>query len=210
MTEPTVYLVDDDESFLAATTRLLRASELRVSPYSSSAQFAREISPSARGCVVADLEMPELTGLELQAELSNAAILLPIVFLTAHGDIPTTVRAMRGGASDFLEKHAPKDKLIEAIRGAFDMDAEQHTLRARTHELGTRFARLTPREREVLRYVVLGRMNKEIAATLAINERTVKLHRTAITTKIGVHSTAQLALLSRESGLFAAEGATFP
>jgi FixJ family two-component response regulator len=210
MTEPTVYLVDDDASFLAAMTRLLRAEDFRVSPHASSVQFMREISPSARGCVVADLEMPEFNGLELQTGLARAGILLPVVFLTAHGDIPRTVRAMRGGASDFLEKAAPREVVIAAIRNALDRDAAQNTARNRAHELDARFARLTPREREVLRYVVLGRMNKEIAATLAIHERTVKLHRTAITTKIGVHSAAQLALLTRESGFLAAGETTFP
>jgi FixJ family two-component response regulator len=210
MTEQTAYLVDDDESFLAAMTRLLRASGLRVSSHASSVEFLRGISPSARGCVVADLEIPELNGLELQAGLARSGIPLPVVFLTARGDIPTTVRAMRGGASDFLEKSVPKDELVAAIKSAFDRDAAQHTARIRAQELDARFARLTAREREVLHHVVLGRMNKEIAATLAINERTVKLHRTAITTKIGVHSTAQLALLTRESGFLASHAATFP
>jgi FixJ family two-component response regulator len=209
MTGPTVYLVDDDASFLASMTRLLRASGFRVSPYVSSAQFLQEISATASGCVVADLEMPDVNGLELQAELVQAGIALPVVFLTGHGDIPTTVRAMRGGASDFLQKTAPKDEVVAAIHAALEREAGQHAASIRTHELSARFARLTPREREVLQYVVLGRMNKEIAAALGINERTVKLHRTAITTKVGVQSAAQLALLGREIGLFA-DGTTFP
>jgi FixJ family two-component response regulator len=204
---PTVYVIDDDESFLRATVRLLIASGFRVAPYASPVQFVREISPYARGCVVADLHMPELNGLDLQRELSRSGVTMPMVFLTGHGDIQATVCAMRGGASDFLEKRAPRDDVIAAIRTALAAVAAQHGARLRTRELCGRFARLTLREREVLQHVVLGRMNKEIAATLGINERTVKLHRTAITTKVGVHSVAQLALLTRESGLF---GATFP
>ena len=204
---PTVYVVDDDESFLRATVRLLTASGFLVVSYPSSLQFAREISPQARGCVVADLEMPELSGLELQRELAGIGVTMPVIFLTGRGDIQTTVRAMRDGASDFLEKRAPGHELVAAIRTALAADAGQHEARLRTRALCGRFARLTLREREVLHHVVLGRMNKEIAATLGISERTVKLHRTAITTKVGVHSVAQLALLTRESGLF---GATFP
>jgi FixJ family two-component response regulator len=204
---PTVYLVDDDESFLRASVRLLTASGFRVVPYASPLQFVREVSPYARGCVVADLEMPELSGLELQSELAHSGVTMPMIFLTGHGDIRATVRAMRGGASDFIEKRAPKDQVIDAIRAALAADAAQHEARLRSRELCGRFTRLTLREREVLHHVVLGRMNKEIAATLGINERTVKLHRTAITTKVGVHSVAQLALLTRDSGLF---DATFP
>jgi FixJ family two-component response regulator len=206
----TVYLVDDDESHLHALSRLLRTSGFDVSAHASSAQFARDIAPRARGCVVADLEMPGLNGFELQAELVNTNVVMPVIFLTAHGDIPSTVRAMRGGASDFLEKSAPREVMMAAIRGALDQDAAQHAARVRARELWGRFEKLTPREREVLQHVVLGRMNKEIAATLGINERTVKLHRTAITTKVGVQSVAQLALLTRDSGLFEAKTATFP
>jgi FixJ family two-component response regulator len=202
--------VDDDESFLRATTRLLRTSGFAVTPYVSPVQFLEEISPLARGCVVADLEMPQLNGFELKAELALAGIDLPVVFLTAHGDIPTSVRAMRDGASNFLEKRSTQDGMIAAIRAALDRDAAQHAARLRARELCSRFARLTQREREVLQHVLLGKMNKKIAATLGINERTVKLHRTAITTKVGVHSVAQLALLTRESGLFEDARAPFP
>jgi FixJ family two-component response regulator len=198
----TVHLVDDDPSFLTAMTRLLRGSGFRVAPHVSSSEFVRVVSPQARGCVVADLEMPELNGLELQAELVHAGISMPIIFLTGHGDIPSSVRAMRGGASDFLEKRAAKEDMLAAIRTALARDAAQQAERVRRRELCGRFAKLTLREREVLGHVVQGRMNKEIAAALGINERTVKLHRTAITTKVGVHSVAQLALLTRESGLF--------
>ena len=207
---PTVYLVDDDESFLRAMVRLLEASGFRVRAFVSSLQFLREVVPLARGCVVADLEMPQVDGLELQAALTGMEITMPMIFLTGRGDIPTSVRAMRSGASDFLEKSAPKDQMLAAIRDAFAVDATRHAAQARTQQIAVRFANLTQREREVLEQVVLGRMNKEIAATLGINERTVKLHRTAITTKVGVHSVARLAVLTRDSGIFVSSPATFP
>jgi FixJ family two-component response regulator len=208
--EPTVHLVDDDPSFLPALSRLLRTAGFTVSSWACSVDFLREMSPQARGCVVIDLEMPGLSGLELQAELTNAGISMPVIFLTGRADIPSTVRAMRGGARDFLEKNAPLDVMIASLNSALARDAGLWAERVRAREISGRFVRLTLREREVLQQVVAGRMNKQIAATLGINERTVKLHRTAITTKIGVHSVAQLAVLTRESGLFAASPATFP
>jgi FixJ family two-component response regulator len=207
---PTVHLVDDDASFLTAMTRLLRASGFCVSPWVSPVAFLDEMSPHARGCAVIDLEMPQLDGFEVQSALARTGISMPVIFLTGHGDVPSTVRAMRGGASDFLEKCAAKDEMLAAITAALDRDAAQHAERQRARELNSRFGRLTQREREVLHYVVLGKMNKEIAATLGINERTVKLHRTAITTKVGVHSVAQLALLTQESGLLQPKTGSFP
>jgi len=207
---PTVHLVDDDASFLTAMTRLLRNSGFCVSQWVSPVAFLGEVSPQARGCVVIDLEMPELNGFEVQSELARARIAMPVIFLTGQGTVTTTVRAMRGGASDFLEKCAAKEEVLAAIGAALDRDAARDAERLRAHELSSRFERLTQREREVLAQVVLGKMNKEIAATLGIHERTVKLHRTAITTKIGVHSVAQLVLLTQESGLLEPKSAIFP
>ncbi len=207
---PTVYLVDDDASFLTAMTRLLRASGFCVSPWESPVEFLGAVPRQARGCAVIDLEMPELNGFEVQSELARAGIAMPVIFLTGHGDVPSTVRAMRGGATDFLEKCAAKEQMLAAIGAALDRDAAHDAERLRAHELNGRFERLTQREREVLGHVVLGKMNKEIAAALGIHERTVKLHRTAITTKIGVHSVAQLALLTQESGLLEPKSAFFP
>jgi FixJ family two-component response regulator len=200
---PTVYLVDDDASFLAAMSRLLRASGFETASYGAAGELLATLGPESRGCVVADLSMPGIDGLELQAILARTGILLPVVFLTGHGDIPSTVRAMREGAVDFLEKLAPRDRLLGAIRDALARDEAEHLRRLRVRELQRRFEKLTSRELQVLRQVVGGRMNKQIAADLGISERTVKMHRTAITTKVGVHSSAQLATLAREAGLFA-------
>jgi FixJ family two-component response regulator len=200
--KPVVYLVDDDASFLAALSRLLRAEGFEICNFASAGELLEGLTPESRGCVVADLGMPGIDGLELQAILARTGILLPVVFLTGQGDIPSTVRAMRGGAVDFLEKLAPREKLLASLQLALERDDTEHGRRQRLLDLQRRFAKLTARELQVLQQVVAGRMNKQIAATLGISERTVKMHRTAITTKVGVHSAAQLATLAREAGLF--------
>jgi len=197
----TVHLVDDDPSFLAAVGRMLRASGFKVAAHASAAELLGSVSPESRGCVVADLSMPGVDGLELQALLAGRGIAMPMVFLTGHGDIPSSVRAMRSGAVDFLEKGAPRDNLLTAVTGALDQDAAAHVARQKVAERRRRLAALTEREREVLTLVARGNMNKQIAAALGIHERTVKLHRTAITTKLGVHTVAQLALLVNEAQL---------
>jgi FixJ family two-component response regulator len=190
---PIVHLVDDDASFARALARLLGASGFRVRSFSSGAELLAAVSPQSEGCVVADLAMPGIGGLELQERLAQGGVPLPVVFLTGRGDIPSSVRAMRGGAVDFLEKHAAKDDLLAAVRRALASGRD-------AAELRRRFAALTTREREVLQHVVRGRMNKQIAADLGIHERTVKLHRTALTTKLGVRSAAELVTLARDAG----------
>lgn len=197
-----VHLVDDDESYLRATGRMLAAEGFPVATYASGARLLAAVMPETRGCIVVDLSMPEIDGLELQAALSRAGIGMPVLFLSGRGDIPSTVRAMKGGAIDFLEKHAPREKLLAAIRRALERDTAESARRAAQADLRRRFEALTKREVEVLQEVVRGRMNKQIAATLGISERTVKLHRTAIKSKIGVQSSARLATLARDAGLF--------
>ena len=192
--EPLVHLVDDDASFGRSLARLLGASGFRVRSFSSGAELLAAVSPESEGCVVADLAMPGIGGLELQERLAQGGVPLPVVFLSGNGDIPSSVRAMRGGAVDFLEKHAPQEDLLAAVRRALASGRQ-------AAELRRRFAALTEREREVLRHVVRGRMNKQIAADLGIHERTVKLHRTALTTKLGVRSAAELATLARDAGI---------
>jgi FixJ family two-component response regulator len=202
--EPIVRIVDDDPSFLTATARLLRASGFAVQTFSSASEFLARSDPDTSGCVVADLRMPEVDGLDLQSALAQTRNPLPLLFLTGYGDIPSTVRAMRGGAVDFLEKRAPKEELIDAVRRALARDVREREERARQRELRTRFAALSGRELQVLAQVVQGRLNKQIAADLGIHERTVKLHRTSITTKLRVQSVAELTLLTQEAGIFTA------
>jgi len=198
----TVYIVDDDMAHGVGVRRLLRAAGIDAQAFDSATAFLANLPAGAHGCVVADLRMPGVNGLELQDALASSGNPLPIVFLSGYADIPSTVRAMRQGAVDFIEKLAPGEVLIAAVKRALTTDAASRAERGRQHELRGRFATLTPREREVLRCVVRGLMNKQIAAALGIHERTVKLHRTAITTKVGSHSIAELAILTREAGLF--------
>jgi FixJ family two-component response regulator len=209
-TNPTVQIVDDDASFLTATSRLLRASGFTVQTFSSASDFLAQRDTDAPGCVVADLQMPGINGLDLQSALARGDNPPPLLFLTGHGDIPSTVRAMRGGAVDFLEKRAPKKELLEAVRRALDRDARERQDRVRRRELRARFDALSIRELEVLSHVVQGRLNKQIAGDLGIHERTVKLHRTSITRKLHVQSVAELTLLAQEAGIFPASAPTFP
>jgi FixJ family two-component response regulator len=194
-------VVDDDASFLAAVSRLLRATGHLVKTFSSAAEFLKYLPAAGPGCVVADLHMPGLSGLDLQAALAKSGNPLPIVFLTGRGDIPSSVRAIRQGAEDFLTKLAPREELFDAVKRALARDAREREARARQSELRARFDALTEREREVLQHVLRGQLNKQIAADLGIHERTVKLHRTAITTKLGVPSVAELSRLAHEAGL---------
>ena len=195
-----VHLVDDDESYLRATARMLTSQGYRTATFPSAARLLGALSPDSRGCVVADLSMPEMDGLELQSTLARSGVRLPVLFLSGHGDIPSTVRAMKGGAVDFLEKHASREQLVTAIRRALARDSVEHEERERVAVLRRRFDGLSRRELEVLREVLRGQMNKQIAATLGISERTVKLHRTSIKAKIGVSSAARLATLARDAG----------
>ena len=200
MSAPVVHVVDDDESFLRSLTRLLRASGYEVLPFSSVEDFLQGRDPSAAGCVVTDLQMPRRSGLDLQEALARTRNPLPVVFLTAKGDIPTTVRAMRCGAEDFLTKRAPRAKLLAAVDRAVERDKRERSRRAGQQQTREKFAALSERERQVLRGVLQGMLNKQIAEEIGIAERTVKHHRTSLTQKLGVQSGAELALLAREAG----------
>lgn len=196
-----VRIVDDDISFLASLARLLKAAGYSVRTFASAADLLANIGDNA-GCVMVDLRMPEMGGLDLQRALLNASNALPVIFLTGEGDIPTTVTAMRAGAEDFLTKYAPKSDILSAVDRAIARDARQRAESDRLQALRVKLNTLTPRELGILSHVVQGRLNKQIAADLGINERTVKLHRTAITTKLNVRSVAGLTKLVQEARLF--------
>ncbi|HEX5132705.1 MAG TPA: response regulator [Candidatus Krumholzibacteria bacterium] len=198
---PVIHVVDDDDSFRRAVGRWLRAAGFAVRPYASAAEFFQGRVAGTPGCVLADMRMPGMSGLDLQAALAKTPDPLPVVFLSAYGDVPTTVRAMKHGAEDFLTKHASREDLLAAVRRALERDARERADRAHRQSLRGRLASLTQREREVLALVVQGKLNKEIAAELGIHERTVKFHRTAITTKLEVQSVAQLTRLVQEAGI---------
>lgn len=191
----TVFVVDDDPSALRSVSRLLRLTGFRVAEFGSAAEFLAQLQPGVAGCVITDLKMPGLDGLGLQQTLKQTGNALPVIFLSGHGDIPTSVLAMRHGAEDFLVKSAPKEMLIDAIRRALVQDEHQRADRARRDAVQQLLDTLSTREREVLDHVLQGKPNKQIAADLAIHERTVKLHRTSLTRKLGVHSVAELARL---------------
>ena len=201
MAESTVHVVDDDESFLIAMARFLRASGLRTRTYSSAREFLAEHRGDEPGCVIIDLRMPDVGGLDLQSALLQTGCPLPVLFLTGHADTTSTVRAMRGGAEDFLEKTATKELLLDAVRRALARDEQEREARLHRDELRARFAAISAREREVLGHVLRGRLNKQIAGDLGIHERTVKVHRKSIMTKLSVRSVAALAQLSQEAGL---------
>jgi FixJ family two-component response regulator len=200
--------VDDDASFLKALARMLRASGFAVKTFASAEEFLTRPELDVPGCVLVDLRMPGLSGLDLQDTLAQAGHQLPVIFLSGQGDIPTTVQAMRRGAEDFLTKRAPKEEVLNAVKRALERDARERAGRARRDAVRARFAALTPREREVLQHVVQGQLNKQIAYDLGIHERTVKLHRTALTTKLGVFSVAELTKLWMEVSERGGKGAS--
>jgi FixJ family two-component response regulator len=198
---PTVHVVDDHGPFLVSMSRWLRARGFGVETYTSASDFLVRQDVGMPGCVIADLQMPDVSELDLQLTLAHTPPPLPILFLTDNTDAVSTVRAMRGGAEDVLEKRAPKEVLLDAIRRALARDERERGARARRREMTIRFESLTGRERSVLAHVLEGRLNKQIANDLGINERTVKVHRKSIMTKVDVRSVATLTLLALEAGI---------
>ncbi|MFS8067704.1 MAG: response regulator transcription factor [Byssovorax sp.] len=191
-TEQTVFLVDDDASVLSALGRLLRSAGYTVEAHADPLAFLERAAAALCGCVVVDLRMPEVGGLELQEELARRGCLLPLVFLTGHGDVPSTVRAMKAGAIDFLSKPCEDTDLLAAVDRALDREREERAAREAQEALRTRFEELTPREREVCLRVAQGHLNKQIAAELGTAEKTIKVHRGRVMEKLGMESVADL------------------
>ena len=189
--EPVVRVVDDDPSFLKAAARRLDAAGFRVRTYRSAADFLAADS-GMPGCVVVDPRMPGAGGLELQEAIRRRENPLPVVFLSGHGDVPSSVRAMKSGAVDFLVKPVAGDEFVEAVRRALVLDAVARTERRHLRERGSRYQRLTARERQVMSLVVQGLLNKQIASTLGTSERTVKAHRAQVMQKMQANSVADL------------------
>jgi FixJ family two-component response regulator len=203
--KPVVHVVDDDDSLRKAVTRLLHAAGYDVRAYASAGDFAlASREKDRRGCVLLDVRMPGPSGLDLQEVIAREDEPLPVIFLTAYGDVPTSVRAMKAGAVDFLTKPIKRDLLLGAVRTALARDLRLHTSREQLRDLRTRFAKLTPREREVFDLVVAGRLNKQIAVELGMAERTVKAHRGQVMAKMQVTSLAELVHLAdkMQSGVF--------
>jgi FixJ family two-component response regulator len=194
--KPLIHVVDDDESLRAALLRLLRAASFDAQGYASTGEFLLQSPPERPGCVLLDLRLPGPSGLDLQAALPGKGIDLPVVFMTGHPDVVSSVRAMKAGAVDFLEKPVERAALFEALERALARDALQRAGRAEAHSLRDRFAQLSPREWEVFELVVAGRLNKQIADELGIAERTVKAQRRQLMDKLGVNSAAELGVLA--------------
>jgi FixJ family two-component response regulator len=198
---PFVVVVDDDSSFRRAVGRLLRSAGYRAEELASAEEFLAYRRPDTPGCLVLDLQMPGVGGLELQRRLREADAALPIVFLTGHGDIPTTVRAMKAGAVDFLTKPFQDEDLLHAVRQAVARDVAWRREQAEIRLLRLRLDRLTPREQEVMALVVTGLLNKQVGHRLGVTERTVKLHRAQVMTKMQAGSLAELVLMAERLGL---------
>lgn len=199
--EPIVYLLDDEPDMLKALTRLLRAEGLQVRGFANARDFLARKAHQGPACLVLDVAMPEIDGLRVQERLRRGGDELPIIFLTGHGDIPMSVRAMKAGAEDFLTKPVNAVDLLQAIRAALRRASEQHALSEELASRRGRLASLTPREREVLGHVIAGKMNKQIAADLGTGEQNVKVHRGRLMRKMGVSSVAELVRLAERLGL---------
>src|SRR5688572_7314028 len=200
MGEQTVFVVDDDPSVLRAIARLLRL-EFLVQPYDSPSSFLEAVHPDTPGCILLDLALPGVSGLELQERLHAAGCMQPVVFLSGHGSVRTSVQAMRAGALDFIEKPWDNDSLINTVRRALHTDSEMRSRRNASDSVARRVASLTPRESEVFRHVIAGRLNKQIAARLGTAEKTIKVHRARVMHKMSVRSVAELTRVAEMAGI---------
>ena len=198
----TVYVIDDDAEFRTAIGRILKVAGYQIALYESASQLLDHLpSEEEPGCVLLDVKMPDVSGTDVQGHLAARAPLLPVVFLTGHGDIPTSVRAMKAGAEDFLTKPVGKDRLVAAIEQAVaDYTAKRERF-LRLNRLRSLLSTLTPRERQVFELVVRGKLNKQIAFDLGTTERTVKAHRLKVMAKLGVHSLAELVSAAERLGV---------
>ena len=194
MSEPsqTIYVVDDDEAMRDSLTWLLEGEGYRVVCFDSAEHFLLARRDEMRGCLVLDVRMPEMSGLELHEKLDSLGSQMPIIFVTGHGDVPMAVSALQRGACDFIEKPFSDEDLLSRIRRALELDCELATQRERSHALSHRIEQLTQREREVMQLVVAGKLNKQIADELNISMKTVEAHRARVMEKMGVRTLAEL------------------
>lgn len=202
MTEqPTVFVVDDDATVLRAIERLLRLHGYTVRPFASPGPFLRAIDPLTPGCVLLDLSLPDVTGLDVQKQLLAAGNHQPVVFLSGYGTIRASVQAMKAGAVDFIEKPFEESTLLATVERAIAADTEQRARRLESEVYAARLELLTPRERQVLGHVIAGRLNKQIAARLGTAEKTIKVHRARVMYKMSVRSVAELTRVADSIGI---------
>jgi FixJ family two-component response regulator len=200
-TRPVVFVIDDDASLRASLADLFASVGLHVEAFGSAAEFLRRQRHDGPGCLVLDVRLPGLSGLDFQAELAKANAQLQIVFITGHGDIPMTVKAMKAGAFEFLTKPFRDQDLLDAVQRALELDRRQREEHRSASELRARFEALTPREREVIALVSAGLMNKQIAGELGLSEITVKVHRGNAMRKMGAKTVAELVRMVQNLGL---------
>ena len=198
---PTVFVVDDDAAIRKAVLRLLRSAGIAAAAFASPSEFLAQHDPTSPGCLVLDIAMPGFNGLQLQTTLGEKGSVLPIIFLTGHGNVSKSVQAMKHGAFDFLTKPVKDRDLLTAIRAAIETDAFVRLEKAKMSEILAHLDTLTPREREVLEHVAAGKLNKQIAGDLSITEATVKMHRARVMVKMKVQSVAELARLAERCGI---------
>jgi FixJ family two-component response regulator len=196
-----VFVIDDEPDLRRALERLLQAEGFEVRSFGSAPDFLGQLADDDVGCIVLDVAMPGVDGLELQRRLAQGGAQLPIVFLTGHGDIPMSVQAIKAGAVDFLTKPVKRADLLRAVQAALDRAEAGRAIAQATAGLRARLARLTPREREVLEHVISGRLNKVIAARLGTTEQTIKVHRGRVMEKLGVGSVAELVRVAQLLGV---------
>jgi two-component system response regulator FixJ len=190
--EAVVYIVDDDEAILDSLTMLLKSVGLESSAFTNASDFMKGLDASRHSCLLADIRMPGMSGLELQAELNRRGISIPTIFITGHGDVPMAVTAMQAGALDFIQKPFRDEDLLKRINDALEIDLQRLSERRETLDVRRKLETLTPRETEVMRKVVDGCANKVIALDLGVSQRTVELHRARVMHKMGVRSLADL------------------
>jgi FixJ family two-component response regulator len=199
--EPTVLVVDDDEMMREALTGLFRSVGLQVAAFSAAAELWRAERPDAACCLVLDVRLPGVSGLDFHAELTKANIHIPVIFMTGHGDIPMTVRAMKAGAVDFLTKPFRDQDMLDAVMAALERDRRRRESEGAASDIKQRFETLTPREREVMVHVTAGLMNKQVAGKLGVSEITVKIHRGQAMRKMGAKSLADLVRMAELLGI---------
>ena len=199
--QPIVFVVDDDASMRQALARLLQSVQLRVEVFASPQEFLQSERPNVPSCLVLDVRLPGLSGLDFQAELAKADVRIPIVFITGHGDIPMSVRAMKAGAVDFLAKPLRDQDLLDAVTAAIQRDQKRREHENAMTDLRAHFSSLTPREGEIMALVASGLMSKQIAAEVGLSEITVKVHRSHLMKKMGARSVADLVRMAEALGV---------